>query len=154
MFFDRNRISVRRACWSRDGAALRWIRSRVFVEEQGVPAKMEWDGLDDSAIHLIAEDRNGEPIGTARVLATGQIGRMAVLPGWRHRGAGSMLLTETLRIAMTERLPNPWLHAQIGACPFYRRHHFTPVGSEFYEAGIAHRRMVYAGQWRLPAGKP
>lgn len=133
---------LRRADWVRDGDALRQVRTRVFVEEQAVPSELEWDDDDARAIHLLAEDDASSPIGTARFMETGQIGRMAVLPEWRGRKVGSALLREALSIARASDYPAPFLNAQISALRFYQRMGFEPVGEQFDEAGIPHRRMM------------
>ena len=138
---DVARFRIRRAEWPRDRDALRRVRSRVFIEEQGVPAALEWDADDENAVHLLAEDSLSDPIGTARLLSTGQIGRMAVLERWRGRGVGSALLREILSIALADGRPRPFLNAQTSALPFYRRAGFLPVGPEFLEAGIPHQKM-------------
>jgi predicted GNAT family N-acyltransferase len=143
---DPHLFTVRRASWETDREALRAIRLQVFVAEQGVPMDLEWDGLDGQAVHLLAEDRDGRPIGMARLLASGQIGRMAVLGPWRGRGVGGRLLAEALRIARHRRLPRSWLNAQLSAFDFYRRRGFAPQDEGFMEAGIPHVRMVYTGQ--------
>ena len=133
---------MRRADWVRDGDALRLVRTLVFVEEQSVPSELEWDDDDTRAIHLLAEDDASQPIGTARLLDTGQIGRMAVLPEWRDRKVGSALLHDALDIARTSNYPVAFLNAQVSALPFYQRMGFEPVGEQFDEAGIPHRRMI------------
>jgi predicted GNAT family N-acyltransferase len=79
----------------------------VFVAEQGVPMDLEWNGLDGQAVHLLAEDRDGRPMGTTKLLASGQIGRMAVLRPWRGQGVGGRLLGEALGIAQARHLPGP-----------------------------------------------
>ena len=136
------RFSIRRSDWKRDRDALRRIRTIVFIEEQDVPKEMEWDCSDADAVHLLAIDTTMEPIGTARLLATGQIGRMAVLRQWRNGGVGTALLSEILRIAREPGRPAPFLNAQVSALPFYLRMGFKPVGEPFEEAGILHRRMI------------
>ena len=140
---DSATFSVRQADWERDRDALALIRMRVFVKEQGVPVALEWDGADASALHLLAFDLEQSPIGAARILPSGQIGRMAVLPAWRGRGVGSTLLREALRLATLPERPVPFLHAQTSALAFYHRHGFRAQGLEFWEAGIPHRLMVY-----------
>ena len=60
--------------------------------EQQVPPELEWDGLDATAMHLLAQDSEMNPIGCARVLSGGAIGRMAVLKDWRGQGVGQALL--------------------------------------------------------------
>jgi predicted GNAT family N-acyltransferase len=146
MTSSRREFSVRRADWSRDADALRSVRTRVFVDEQAVPEALEWDGADERAVHLLAVDAESRPIGTTRLLASGQIGRMAVLPAWRRRGVGSALLRETLLAARKTGLPPPFLNAQTSALSFYARMGFVPVGAQFAEAGIPHRRMVFREQ--------
>ena len=136
---------VRRAAWPADQAALRGLRERVFVKEQGVPLELEWDGLDAEAIHLLAEDAGGRPVGTARVLASGQIGRMAVLPELRGRGIGASLLAAALEAVRRSALPRPWLNAQTSAQGFYEIAGFRPEGETFMEAGIPHCKMHWHG---------
>src|SRR5690606_28003462 len=59
---------------------LRAVREAVFIREQGVPAGIEIDDLDPRCRYVLARDRHGRPIGTARLAPDGRIGRMAVLP--------------------------------------------------------------------------
>ncbi len=131
---------VRRADWGVDRVALRAVRDLVFVEEQGVPLALEHDDEDATAFHLLAEDRDGSTIGTGRLLATGQIGRMAVVPRWRNRGVGRALLSALLAEAEARGIA-PFLNAQHTAVRFYAGFGFEATGPEFLEAGIRHRRM-------------
>ena len=131
----------RRADWERDQAALRAVRQSVFVREQQVPESLEWDGRDGDAVHLVAESDDGAVIGTARLLPSGQVGRMAVMPDWRKRGVGTRLLAELLRIADDKGFPPPFLNAQTKVMSFYHRLGFEAVGNGFEEAGIPHQRM-------------
>ena len=135
-------FSIRIVHWPQDQALLRRVRQRVFIEEQRVPEALEWDGTDDAALHLLALDETGRPIGTARLLPNGQIGRMAVLQPWRRRGVGSALLRRLLDEAAQGDWPELFLNAQLTALPFYIRHGFSPAGEVFAEAGIPHRRMT------------
>ena len=133
-------FAVRQASWKVDGDALRGVRDRVFIEEQGIPPELEHDDQDPDAVHVIAEGPNGEPVGTGRLLASGQIGRMAVLPAWRNRGVGNALMGALLAEAASRSL-RPFLNAQQSAVRFYAGLGFSPVGPEFIEAGIVHWRM-------------
>lgn len=121
---------------------IRAVRETVFMAEQGVPEELEWDGLDHEAVHVVARDPMGGVIGTGRLLASGQIGRMAVLPAWRGRGVGTALLRSLLDEARRQGMQRVFLHAQIRALPFYARHGFTPEGGVFQDAGIPHRAMA------------
>ena len=137
-------FTIRRADWGTDREALRSVRLAVFVREQGVPEELEWDSDDAGAVHLLGLSAEGAPIATARLLPSGQIGRMAVLPQWRGRGVGTALLREVLRLAIARGEPLPFLNAQVSALSFYERQCLVGVGEVFEEAGIPHRRMVLA----------
>ena len=124
-----------------DEAAIKHIRERVFIQEQQVPVELEWDNADQDALHLIAVAENGERVGTARMLANGHIGRMAILQKWRGQGAGSALLATLLNIARERKLPRVFLHAQCSALAFYSRFGFRAEGEPFMDAGIPHQAM-------------
>jgi predicted GNAT family N-acyltransferase len=132
---------VRCADWDRDREDLRRVREAVFVREQKVPLELEWDGLDEACVHVLALDRGGLPIGTGRLLPDGHIGRMAVLPSWRRHGVGAALLNELVRLATERGLVQVMLNAQVQAIGFYARYGFAADGEEFLDAGISHRRM-------------
>jgi len=134
-------VEIRRADWTHDKAALRAVRETVFIEEQQVPRELEWDDADETAIHFIAEDRDGRPVGTARLLPDGQIGRMAVLKELRALGVGRRLLDAAVASAADQGLFGVFLHAQLTARDFYARAGFHSVGDEFMEAGIRHIQM-------------
>ncbi len=127
--------------WSKYMDKLRAIRTRVFSEEQGVPKELDWDGLDDTADHFIALNEMGVPLGTARLVETGQIGRMAVLPEHRNAGIGRQLLDAAVAHAAEKGAARVFLHAQQHAEGFYRKAGFLPTGIEMMEAGIPHIEM-------------
>lgn len=138
---NKQTFTVRQAFWNQDRQALRMIREAVFVQEQQVPIELEWDDKDQTAVHIMATDREGAPIGTGRLLSDGQIGRMAVLHVYRGKGVGGAILEQLLAQGETRRLPHFFLNAQITAVQFYKRYGFHEVGTEFFEAGIPHKRM-------------
>ena len=49
------------------------VRRAVFVDEQGVPERLELDGRDDEATHFVAYD-GGRPVGVARLRAHDRAG--------------------------------------------------------------------------------
>ena len=138
MFKDN--IKIRIADWDSDKDSLRKIRRLVFIKEQNVPEDMEWDEYDNSATHFLATLDN-KVIATARLKTDGQIGRMAVLAEYRNKGIGSKLLQSILLTARQQNLKNVYLHAQVSAISFYKKHGFTACGDIFYEANIPHREM-------------
>ncbi len=137
--------TVRVASWENDHRALRLVREAVFIREQGVPVELEWDEHDATCVHLLALDPAGNPIGTARLLQNGSIGRMAVLAAWREQGIGSFLLRQMLNEAKDRRLTLVSLNAQTYALDFYRKFGFNVTGEEFMDAGIPHVPMSL--QW-------
>lgn len=138
---SRSGYQVRKASWQADNAALRTVRKLVFILEQHVPEELEWDDEDVTALHLLAEDDNGHPIGTARLLTDGHIGRVAVLSPWRHSGVGLSLMYEVLKKARDAGHPEVFLDAQVDAIAFYQRLGFVAEGKIFMDAGIPHRHM-------------
>ena len=119
------------------------IRRKVFVEEQGVDAVLEYD-KEESAHHyllLLA----GKPIATARWRETEKgikLERFAVLAEFRNRGLGEIILKEVLK-DITPSEKKIYLHAQLRAVPFYERNGFLSVGEQFTEAGLEHFYMEY-----------
>jgi len=134
-------FEIAMAHWPEDRDTLAAVRELVFVREQGVPLDLEWDGRDDSAIHVLARAADGQAVGTARLLPTGKIGRMAVLAAWRRRGVGRAMLAFLLEAATTRGFQRVFLNAQTSARRFYAQEGFTDQGGVFEEAGIPHIRM-------------
>lgn len=127
--------------WGCEQAALEAIRRQVFILEQGVPESMEWEADDRIATHLLANHAAYGAVGCARMLATRQIGRMAVVAEHRRQGIGSALLRKAITIAKAMQYPDVFLHAQLSAMNFYERFGFVAEGEEFEEAGIPHVTM-------------
>lgn len=135
-------FTVRLASWRDDQSALQDVRREVFIVEQQVPEALEWDDADAMSVHVLALDARGLPIGTGRLLADGQIGRMAVVRDWRRHGVGSTILDLLLALARQQGYSAVHLHAQTHALGFYARHGFVVHGETFTEAGIPHRLMA------------
>lgn len=133
-------LSITVVDWHRQQDALQAIRSAVFIDEQRVPKKLEWDGLDPECTQFLARI-GARPVATARLTPQGQIGRMAVLKDWRGRGVGSNMLTAVLDQARQQGFEQVFLHAQVNVIPFYQRHGFVAEGEIFLDAGIEHRTM-------------
>lgn len=137
-------FTIREASWQQDNAALCRLRRTVFIDEQNVPEELEWDGLDEAAQHILAEDKSGKPIATARMLPDGHIGRVAVLKPWRGQDIGRSLMVFLLELARRQGYRRVFLDAQIDAIEFYLRLGFEPEGEVFMDAGIPHRHMWLA----------
>ncbi|MEZ5275978.1 MAG: GNAT family N-acetyltransferase [Opitutaceae bacterium] len=135
-------VAIRRANWELDAESIRQVRTEVFVVEQGVPIELEIDGLDPTVRHVLAVLSTGEPIGTARLLDNGQIGRIAVLKRWRGKGIGRQLVETLIQCARDDGRSAVFLHSQTQAVPFYEKLGFRKDGSPpFDDAGIPHVHM-------------
>ncbi len=134
-------IRVSGADWHKDNADIRRIRETVFIKEQGVTPEQEWDSDDAGATHFLAKE--GEySVGTARLLPSGCIGRVAVLRDWRGQGIGELLMQAAIDEARRQGLQQQTLTAQAHAAGFYERLGFSVTSDEFIEAGIPHVEML------------
>ena len=133
-------IHIAQGDWQALGKAAADLRRRVFVDEQQVPEEEEWDGQDSECRHFVVYTDN-EPVGTARLLPDGHIGRVALLPQVRGHGIGLALMRHVIDVARLEGHAEVVLSAQIYALPFYERLGFQAYGPEYLDAGIPHRSM-------------
>ena len=133
--------SVRIVSWQHEASALRTIRTAVFIQEQQVPEALEWDEFDAVSVHALAFNDAGQPVGTARLIPDGHIGRMAVLKQWRGQGFGGALLQALLQELRQRRQKKAMLNAQTYAVPFYQKFGFNVCSEVFMEAGIPHVKM-------------
>lgn len=130
------------APWQQYESYLRAIREQVFVCEQQVDRNLEYDGLDSDCQHILAYVNDGvDPIGTARLTQDGQIGRMAVLAGYRKLGVGTALLHKIVQLAKVQPVRPIWLSAQTQAIDFYAKHNFVCTGAIYEEASMLHCKM-------------
>jgi len=134
--------AVQVVSWQQTAPSLREIRTAVFIREQRVPEELEWDEFDAVSVHVLAFNAAGQPVGTARLLPDGHIGRMAVLKEWRGQGLGGAMLQKLLQELMKQHRQEARLNAQTSAVPFYEKFGFRVLGEEFMEAGIAHVKMT------------
>ncbi|MGH1471233.1 MAG: GNAT family N-acetyltransferase [Cellvibrionaceae bacterium] len=146
-------LIIKKANWELDKTQLQKIRHKVFVEEQKVPEQDEWDHMDETATHYLCllsptiktdNDQRHIPVATARLLPTGQIGRMAVLKEYRTKGIGKMLLQYIIDTHSARPMKSLFLHAQLSAIPFYEKLGFIVTNeNEFEDAGIMHKTMEF-----------
>jgi predicted GNAT family N-acyltransferase len=118
------------------------IRYEVFVKEQSVDRALEYE-YEDESNHFIAI-YEGKNAGTARWRYTDKgikFERFAVLQEFRNKGVGNALLS-----TLIDDIPagyEVYLHAQLPAMSLYSGQGFKPVGEIFYEADMAHYKMVF-----------
>ena len=141
-------VQLRLGSWPELQALAAPLRTEVFVHEQQIPAEMEWDEDDHSAVHCVAVNRMGMALATGRLLqhapGVARIGRMAVKKSMRGSDMGAQVLQALMAAARERGDRSVLLHAQCSAEGFYKRAGFVPQGPVFEEAGIAHIEMVCA----------
>jgi YbgC/YbaW family acyl-CoA thioester hydrolase len=122
------------------------LRTEVFVEEQEIPMELEWDSLDDSALHAVIVNKLGQPVATGRLLQpqpkVAQIGRMAVAKALRGGNLGRQVVEALMAAAKQRGDHQVILHAQCSAEGFYKRLGFEAHGDVFQDAGIDHIEMT------------
>jgi predicted GNAT family N-acyltransferase len=136
-----NDIDISIVSWSEKQAAIASVRRAVFVEEQNVPESIDLDGSDTDYIHVLATDKNGRPVGTARINRKGRIGRMAVLKNYRRQGIGKKMIQKLMDYGRKNAITDFHVSSQVTAVGFYKKTGFEPFGEEFLEAGIKHINM-------------
>jgi YbgC/YbaW family acyl-CoA thioester hydrolase len=138
-------FSTRTGAWADLGPDAQTLRTAVFVQEQNIPAELEWDAADATALHALVHNRLGLALGTGRLLqeapGVGRIGRMAVRADMRGSRVGRLALDALVDAARARGDTQVMLHAQATAVAFYLRAGFVPRGPAFEEAGIPHQEM-------------
>ena len=124
---------------------VRNIRIKIFVIEQQIPWRWEFDIHDENAVHLIVLNSK-ELIGTARFYRDKysgdyKLGRMAVLKTYRNQGIGSKMLIKIEEIASNKKVPKIILEAQSDKLHFYVNHGYKIVGDRYLMDGIYHTKM-------------
>lgn len=122
-----------------------YVRMKVFVEEQLVPAEEEIDQFEDVSTHFILYDELQHPAGAGRLRildGIGKIERICVMPAARSKGAGTIIMNALEEYGTTQDIHTFKLNAQIQAIPFYEKLGYRIVSEEFLDAGIPHKTMI------------
>ena len=135
-------FTIEQSVWPDNAELIKQVREVVFVIEQCVDKKIEWDGRDAQCLHAIAFSSSNQAIATGRILPSGHIGRIAVLAAWRNKGVGTGILNKLIEIAQSSNHEKIYLNSQTHALAFYQRFGFIAEGPVFMEAGIPHQRMT------------
>lgn len=121
------------------------IRTTVFVNEQKVDQRLEFDGKDPEATHYLAYYKEFA-VGTARWRKTEKgikLERFAILPDYRNKKIGKEILLVVLK-DVTKLNQTIYLNSQKLAIGFYKQNGFCIEGDPFFEAGIEHVKMIFA----------
>ena len=138
-----NNLKVEIVKWIDEHESLKMIRQKVFIEEQKVTSQLEWDGMDEEAIHFLAF-KNEKAIGCARAFVIEnymQLGRMAVLKAYRGEDVGTALIEKAITTAKLNQLSAIYISAQCQAIDFYKKFGFEITSDIYLDAEILHRDM-------------
>ena len=136
-------INIKTATTKKDKDKCFSIRRNVFVNEQNILEKIEFDDESIDATYFIAQYKNIY-VGTARCRLTDygiKLERFAVLKSYRNLGVGKQLALYILNSIKGEKVI--YLHAQESVIDFYSKLGFKRIGSQFFEAEIPHQKMIY-----------
>ncbi|MDR5659651.1 GNAT family N-acetyltransferase [Serpentinicella sp. ANB-PHB4] len=120
------------------------IRKIVFVEEQNVDPKEEFDEYETSSDHVLVYDGK-VPVGTGRLRIlddTAKLERICVLEKYRKKGFGEDIVKALEEIAKERGIKKGKLNAQTHAENFYEKLGYKRTSNVFMEAGIPHVTMT------------
>lgn len=116
------------------------IRQKVFMEEQGF--ENEFDGIDDTAIHIVLYDEK-TPVATCRVFKGEEegsyiLGRLAVRKEYRGRSIGTDMMKEAEKLVIHNNGHSLKLHAQCRVKNFYAQSGYEEYGKVEDDEGCPH----------------
>lgn len=129
-------------------AAAFYLRYQVFVEEQKIDPKLEFDALDASDRCYFVSFVADQPVATIRYQAFAedptaiQPDRFCVAQEFRNQGIGSDLLRRYEERARHAGFLRSILSAELSAQDFYLKAGYSSVGAPFEEDGILCVRMI------------
>jgi len=121
--------------------ALRFVRTKVFIDEQGF--ENEFDDIDFACTHLLFFV-DGSPAGCLRYFKEGgeyHIGRVAVLPEFRDRHIGSLMMEKAEDEIRREGGKSIFVSAQCRVREFYEKSGYKALGDVYYDEFCPHIKM-------------
>lgn len=123
------------------------LRNEVFVVEQNC-VYQDADGKDRLSLHLGGWDGNNL-VAYTRIIPPGisyteaSIGRVVTSPAYRRKGAGLLLMRESIRLCLSVfSVTSIRIGAQVYLSDFYQSLGFIPEGIQYLEDGIPHIEMI------------
>jgi predicted GNAT family N-acyltransferase len=132
---------VKHGRWDQLQQDAKFIRTQVFICEQGITEADEWDDQDLISQHFVIYDQD-QPIATARLLQDNSVGRVAVIQKYREQGIGRLIMLEIIEHAQQQQYSFLKLSSQLHAISFYEKLGFLTQGNPYDECGIPHIEMM------------
>lgn len=126
---------------------IREIRKQVFGEELGYSDELNFDGLDEEALHAVVylDAAYTEPAAVGRLIITEdgyKIGRIAVKREARKHGYGDFIVHMLVDKAFQAGAEKVIVGARPEAVMFYKKIGFVITTKGYMEAGTSHTVMV------------
>ncbi|MDR3085583.1 MAG: GNAT family N-acetyltransferase [Christensenellaceae bacterium] len=129
-------LSIRTGSFAELGQAAYAVRKKVFVEEQGIPEDVVFDGFDEGALQFVLFSGQN-PAAAARCLQMKEglwrIGWVAVLREKRGLHLGERLMRAAIEAAALQGATEIELDAQLYASGFYQKLGFEACSAAFPE---------------------
>jgi predicted GNAT family N-acyltransferase len=120
---------------------IQFLRSQVYILEQGVDSTGVFDGQDETAEQILAYLDN-QPVGTARVRyldnQIASIKKLAVLSNARRQGIGKKIMEKALELAAQKNIKEVVIRAQEYVKGLYQQLGFEQEGESFKVVGNPH----------------
>lgn len=121
-------------------AASFYLRTLIFVQEQNISPKVEFDAYDSDQTNYLVIYYNQTPVATGRYqqddLTTVHPDRVCVRREWRKKGIGRRVILELEQAGRRNNCTLSRIHGEKQAVPFYKKLGYEVVSDEFIEDGI------------------
>ena len=118
--------------WQRAGAY--YVRIQAMARKHHITLRQEFDEHDGDGTNYIILLENDFPIATARMYELSpekvMIGRVVVLPEYRHQGVGSLVVTEAEKWAADLGYFTSVVESRDNKLAFYDKLGYIPTGDE------------------------
>ena len=123
--------------WQQAGAY--YVRIQGMAKQHGITLRREFDDKDTPETKYIVLTNDEFPVATCRFYETGPgrsvLGRVVVLPEYRCRGLGRMVVEEAERWLRELGFREVAIDSRIEAVPFYRKLGYAPVDDAVFKSG-------------------
>ena len=116
--------------WQQAGAY--YVRIQAMAKKHHITLRQEFDEHDTPKTKYIVVTEDDFPIATARMYETEEgscmIGRVVVLPEHRHRGLGSLVVSECEKWALEMGFQKTVVESRDNKTGFYEKLGYVPTG--------------------------
>ena len=130
-------MEVIRATEEFQRAGAYYVRIQAMARQHHIPLREEFDAIDGPGCRYIVILDEGFPVATCRWFETGEgtveIGRVVVLPEYRHQGLGSRAVTECERWAGEEGYARCVVESRDNKVEFYEKLGYALTGEDFID---------------------